>query len=154
MVRVSERPVKNETLLKISNQLVTYISSIQTKSNAEKFLDELLSDPERIMLAKRLAIVVLLERGHSYKTIERTLKVSSNTIARISGEKDKGRYKFIAKSCSLKRSRSRREDSAFWDYIELVLLAGMPSMGRGRWKFLDDLEAYEKRRQRRKEHKK
>ena len=105
------------------------------------------------MLAKRLAIVVLLERGHGYKTIERTLKVSSNTIARISGEKDKGRYKFIAKSCSLKRSRNRREDSAFWDYIELVLLAGMPSMGRGSWNFMDDLEAYAKRRQMQKEHK-
>jgi uncharacterized protein YerC len=64
-----------------------FISSIKnSKSNDEvvSFLDDLLSEPEKTMLAKRVAIAyMLLENKYTYHEISRTLKISFGTIAKV-----------------------------------------------------------------------
>lgn len=64
-----------------------FIKSIKSsKSNDEvvNFLNDLLSPPERSMLAKRVSIAfMLLENKYSYKDIIKTLKVSDGTVAKV-----------------------------------------------------------------------
>ncbi len=139
MTRISSRPIKEGIANKISNHLITYIASIKTKKESKKFLNELLSDSERLLLAKRLAIVIMLEHGHSYVTIEKTLSVSSNTISRISHEKDNGRYHFVEKRSEIRNGIKKVNDRDGLDAIEKILLAGMPPRGKGRWNFLNEL---------------
>ena len=56
----------------------------------EDLFDSLFTKTERLMLAKRLAIALLLERGRSYKDISRVLKVSSVTIGLVRNNIMKG----------------------------------------------------------------
>lgn len=46
-------------------------------------LKSLLSESEHLVVAKRLAIAVYLEKGRSYENIKQNLKVSSATIASV-----------------------------------------------------------------------
>ena len=57
--------------------------SIKTADEAVKFLTDLLTKSEVIMLAKRIKIAKLLIEGEDYKTIEGILKVSHGTIAKV-----------------------------------------------------------------------
>lgn len=48
------------------------------------FVEDLLSPSEKIMLIKRLAIAILLNKGYTYNQIDQTLKVSRPTIMTVS----------------------------------------------------------------------
>jgi len=47
------------------------------------FLGDVLTETERVVLAKRLAIAVYLNKNKSYENIRKDLKVSSATIANV-----------------------------------------------------------------------
>lgn len=64
----------------LSNNLISALADLNEKKDMASFMDSLFTQTERLMLAKRLAIAVLLERGFSYKKISGLLKVSSVTI--------------------------------------------------------------------------
>jgi len=64
----------------ISNNLVATLTNLGDKKDITSLMDSLFTQTERLMLAKRLAIAVLLERGLSYSKISKLLKVSSVTI--------------------------------------------------------------------------
>jgi len=53
------------------------------KTDAAKLLRDLLSEQEASMLARRLKIALLLEKGLSYKQIRQDIPVSDGTIAKI-----------------------------------------------------------------------
>ncbi len=61
-------------------QLMADTKSVQ---EAETLITDLLSETEKLALAKRLAIATFLEKGRSYENIRETLKVSSATIASV-----------------------------------------------------------------------
>lgn len=61
----------------------TVLRRIKTNSEVEFFLSSLLSETERMMLAKRLAIVVLLEENVPETTIAEILQVTRETVNRI-----------------------------------------------------------------------
>lgn len=82
MVRLNKVQLSNIQLDKIFNQLNTIISKLSTK-DTDLFLSDLLGGEERIMLAKRLAVVVLLQEGYSLYKISKTLKVSSATASKL-----------------------------------------------------------------------
>ncbi len=53
------------------------------KTDAAKVLRDLLSQQESVMLARRLKIALLLEKGFSYQQIRKEIPVSDSTIAKI-----------------------------------------------------------------------
>lgn len=59
------------------------IARLSTPYQVKLFLYDLLSSTERTMLAKRLAIALLLTKDYDYSSIKQILKVSSETIARV-----------------------------------------------------------------------
>lgn len=77
------------------------------------------------MLAKRLAIIVMLNEGCSIYRISDTLKVSSSTADRINDNLEKGSYNKILDL--FKKNRSNY--LAFLGVIESILTVGglMPS---------------------------
>ena len=84
MSQVSGRklsPKVEDEMFRVLRQSLVDCSS---EKESDLFLDALLSDTEKIMLAKRLAIMVMLARGTHYTHIAEALKVTSGTIAKIS----------------------------------------------------------------------
>lgn len=58
--------------------------ALKTPEEAAQFLKDLLSKQEAEMLAKRIEIARYLIRGEKYNAIQKSLKVSNGTIARVS----------------------------------------------------------------------
>lgn len=57
--------------------------NLKSVEDARIFLNDLLTRTEKTMIAKRLAIAVLLTKGYDYRSISSTLKVSATTINAI-----------------------------------------------------------------------
>lgn len=83
MTQVSRRPLSESIRKKVFSIFFTALASLSTASDIKKFLFDLLSPTEQTMLAKRLSIAILLEKGYSYETIKDILSVSQETIARV-----------------------------------------------------------------------
>ncbi|OHB22427.1 MAG: hypothetical protein A2939_02600 [Parcubacteria group bacterium RIFCSPLOWO2_01_FULL_48_18] len=66
------------------NQLFRSLIRVQNEKEAAEFLNDFFTLTEKRMLAKRLAIAVLLHAGANYKEINALLKVSHTTINRVS----------------------------------------------------------------------
>lgn len=84
MSQVSKRVVKAEVQEKIAETLLEAISQLKNKQDIQAFVDDLLTPVERVMISKRLAIAVLLLKGWNYNSIQDFLKVSTDTISKIS----------------------------------------------------------------------
>lgn len=80
----------------------------------------LLTPTERIMLAKRLAIITMLERGDSYYSITKLLKVSVSTVSRLDAARQRGNFDPLCRIFS--------RNLSFLDYLELFASAGLPSI--------------------------
>lgn len=82
MPHLSKWPLRPEIYDRLLELLVKLLTDKYSKKEAKDLLDDLLSPVERIMIAKRLAIVVLLTKGFSYGEIQRTVRVGKETIAK------------------------------------------------------------------------
>lgn len=76
------------------------------------------------MLAKRLAIIAMLERAERYDTIELRLHVSSSTILRLHRQLESGFFKPIQRVF-----KTSKGWGAFLDAIELLLAGPLPPRG-------------------------
>jgi len=81
-MRVSDKKLNKKIAKQIDNQLFSILSS--KKSGDLKFImDQLLTKTERLILAKRLAIFILLKQGLSGYKISRLIKVSQTTVSKF-----------------------------------------------------------------------
>lgn len=67
-------------------QLVTLLADIEHPKAMAAFLKAFLTDTERSVLSKRLAIFCLLSQGKSYEEIKDELHVSSATISSMADQ--------------------------------------------------------------------
>lgn len=131
MPHVSSKKLKKETLNKLYNEFGKALERSAKKSGTKFFLEDLLTKTEKIMLAKRFAIIYLLSQNVPNSYIVETLGVSYPTLSRMSLKYDIGKYS------SLLKTIKGKEKEAIWDILEKILKAGLPPRaGRGRWKFL------------------
>lgn len=119
MTRSSKKYISPSVKEGMYEILVGSIAKAQKKGDVVNFLTDLLSFPEREMLAKRLAIAYLLIREkYTHRDISRILRVGLGTIqrvARVLEEEGEGYRKIIT---SLKRDVSVEE---FMDgLVELI----------------------------------
>lgn len=83
MTRISRFPLNEDLLNKLFNLFFTVVGK---KNNIDEFKEtviDLLSPTERIMIAKRVAIIYLLLKKIDHMTISDTLKVSPSTVAKF-----------------------------------------------------------------------
>lgn len=59
------------------------LADLKTKESVARFLSDFLSPTEKMMLAKRLAIAVMVAKGYDYRTICSVLKVSLGKVTHV-----------------------------------------------------------------------
>lgn len=84
MARISKYKLQSRVLDKLFILFFEIVGNKHNKEEFQKTLVDLLSPVERIMIAKRIAIVYLLLKKIDYLTICDVLKVSPGTIAKFS----------------------------------------------------------------------
>jgi len=129
MTNISKRYLSTKQKAELSKQIVKLFATIH-KSNAGAFFKEFFTEAEQIMFIKRLAIIMMLEAGYSKYRIGKTILVSESTVSSASLKYQSGAY-----SEMLKITRTKDFDKEkFWEVLEVLLRAGLPPRGRGRWK--------------------
>jgi len=87
MSQVSKKIISKDLENRIFALLVDCIKETKQKQETAEFLDDLFTRVERTMMAKRLAIaILLLENKHTQTQIANYLKVSTSTVTRINRE--------------------------------------------------------------------
>lgn len=80
MPKVSKNPLSGETRRETTGALIRTLARIDDDKLLARFLDDLLTPTEKLMLSKRLMTAVLLQRGYSYGAVCRVLKMSKTTV--------------------------------------------------------------------------
>ena len=134
MPHVSKKKLKQKTFLKINDLLLDSLFPSASHNAGKSILKDLLTKTERVMLAKRLTMIVLINKGYSPYRITKILKVSSSTVARMID------HSMITPKIS-KNSSQSIDNGNFWDKLEKFILLGLPPYvphkRSDRWKFLD-----------------
>lgn len=84
MAQVSRRRLNERVETKVFELFSYTIARLTTPSSVVDFFDDFLTPTERIMLAKRLSVALMLIKGYDYRTIQSVLKVSLPTVASVS----------------------------------------------------------------------
>ena len=123
MGRVSRRHINKDVEERIFEIFRDYIAHLSNLSDIQEFLVSLLSYTEQVMIAKRLAIAVLLSRGFNYEYIDQTLKVSKSTVGTVHKQILTGApgYK---RATSYILGKEKRE--SLWNSLEEILLKISP----------------------------
>ena len=130
MPHISSKKLKKEVLNKLYNEFGKAFEKSARKSGTKFFLGDLLTKTEKIMLAKRFAVIYLLSQGVPVSYIAESLGMSYSTILRMSLKYDIGKYALLLKTLE-------KDKTDIWEILEKILRAGLPPRaGRGRWKFL------------------
>ena len=130
MPHISSKKLKKEHLQKLYSEFNTALEKSAKKSWVKFFLNDFLTRTEKIMLAKRFAVIYLLSKDVPASYIAEALYMSPATIFRMSLKYDIGKYSSLLKTV-------KKEDMDIWGTLEKILRAGLPPIaGRGRWKFL------------------
>lgn len=83
MAQVSKRPLRKEIYDQIFGLLPRILTESYSRDEAIKLLNDLLTPTEKIVLAKRLAIALLLAKEYGYEQIKEILCVSMPTVAMV-----------------------------------------------------------------------
>lgn len=83
MPQVSRKKLPYKTLQQILNSLVYVLADTKNQRQMVDFINAFLTSTEKVMLAKRLAIVFLLSERVGEIKIAETLSVTQPTVSRI-----------------------------------------------------------------------
>lgn len=131
MTQVSRYPIHKDVEKRMFEIFKASISHLRSSEDIEDFLEDFLSPVEKIMLAKRLSIAVLLAKGYTYPSISRILRVTPSTISTVSISlkySGKGYKKLVNKIL-----HDEKIDD-FWQRMEDILAKIPPSKGSD-WKY-------------------
>ena len=128
MPHVSRRRLNQETFDKIFQKLISVLEYAQRKNKFTSVLEEILTATEKIMLAKRVAIVLLLLGDIPQHRISEALIVSPTTVSKMSLQVEMGKYDSI-------KNISKKEKIDLEKIIWLLLTAGgvLPPRAGGRY---------------------
>lgn len=130
MPHISKKKLKPETFEKLFKKLISILEKAQSRRKFSSVLEELLTDTEKIMMAKRLAIVLLLFGNTPQHRIAEALIVSPTTVSKFSLQIEIGKYDSI-------KLISAQEKVDLEKVIWLLLTAGgimPPRMGGKYWR--------------------
>jgi Trp operon repressor len=84
MVNLSKIQVDEKKLVKVYQLMFEILNKADDKDDFLGIIKDILSPPEQLMVAKRIAIVYLLLKGVDHTTIAKYLKSSRATVAKFS----------------------------------------------------------------------
>jgi uncharacterized protein YerC len=83
LTKLPKKPLSIKRENKILADFDRFLAAIDKKDDWQIICESLLTPTERLMLAKRLQVGILLLKGYSYQKIEQELDTSSITIGKI-----------------------------------------------------------------------
>ncbi len=95
-MRITSQKLNPDIKKQIYWLLFQVIADLKDPQEVRLFLEEILSEVELEMLAKRLAIAHYLDRGRSYEEIKTSILTSSTTVASIATQVRNGQGLKIA----------------------------------------------------------
>lgn len=127
MTQVSKYPISQAVYERIFEILFQSIVDLKSHQEVNDFFKDFLSETERVMLAKRLGIAVLLTKGYSFAEIRKILRVSQTTIADANAflkYSNKGYKKVVHKILAAEKR------DKFWQKVDDLLSETIPPKGR------------------------
>lgn len=118
MPRVSRIPVNKSIKEELEEYFVSLISSLNNSNEIKQFFQDFLTKEEKLMLAKRLMLHLMLENGYKPFQVQQVLSISRETVRTHSNVWARGGsvYKKIIKKIAKKETAKR-----FWERVEKIL---------------------------------
>jgi Trp operon repressor len=132
MPHISKQKLKEGVINEIYSSLLEVLSETMESKKRKRLLGELLTNTEKIMLAKRLAVIFLLAKKVPPYRIWNKLKVSPSTIARFEVDIEK-KFKNLTEVGQKHENRNRLEK-----IIDGLLSISAPEKIGNRWKWIDE----------------
>jgi len=132
MPHVSKRKLEEKYIKDLFLEIVSVFERAGGRGELKQVLGQLLTSTEKVMLAKRLAVISMLSQDIPIHDIADSLSMSSSTVDIMSLKYETENYSYVVES-GLKKTD-------IGDIIRIIQTVGgiMPPRGKGRWKFLDD----------------
>jgi len=119
MVRLNKNLLTQQQFEQLFIQFARIVGPHKS-AEVDGVLREILGEEERVMVAKRLAAIVLLLENKSLYGIANTLKISPSTAQKIKANLEAGNYSTILK----RLGKSKKNYFAILDTIDSVLHLG------------------------------
>ncbi|MBM3209673.1 hypothetical protein FJZ40_05310 [Candidatus Shapirobacteria bacterium] len=132
MGRISKRKIDPEIEGRCFEIFWGLLAQLKSPLEIREFLESLLSYIEQTMLAKRLAIAVLLARGYNYEEIDQTLKVSKSTIGTVQKQLLIGAPGYKK---AVEKILHQEKIDRLWDKLEEIILSVSPPAQYGSARF-------------------
>ena len=135
MPHVSKLALKEDIFKKVHDDFARVLAETSQQKEIINFLNDVLTRTEKTMLAKRLAIIIMLSKEYPFRVISRALRVSESTIGAMKERMDRGGGGF---ELILERIEKQNSHDELLRRINRVIrfFALPPYAGKRRWKFL------------------
>ena len=134
MTNVSYKPLDKDTDEKIKQLFTDFLGSLSSEQAAD-FYQSFFTKSEQIMFVKRLAIIMMLERGAAYSHIAKVLEVSPSTVDATDKRKENGDYDAFIKAFSTDERKSR-----FWRALRILIDENLHRYTSSGWRWIDRLD--------------
>lgn len=131
MTNVSKKKLRSKVYKTIDDQFIKTIARLDEKTT-KTFLKNFLTATERVMFAKRLAVMLLLKEDFSPYRIARLLNVSTSTVRRIHAQ-------MLSKDIKLGTSIASIQNEFFKEFRDF-LFKGLSMSPKRRVQWLNDFE--------------
>lgn len=144
MSQISKYPISKEIADRIFEVFLKTFVEIKSREDADQFISDLLTPTEKVMLAKRLAIAFLLEKGYDYRTIQKIIRVSAPTITSVNIVRQYGSEGYRKLVSKIIKEEKLIE---FFENAVSKLLSAPAALekGSGTWSYLKDKVDEEKK---------
>jgi uncharacterized protein YerC len=118
MTRVSRHKLKENQLQEITDHFIHLVSTLKNSKEIENFLSEFLTKEEKLMLAKRLVLQMMIQKGYTTPAIQESLHVSYETVRNYTNQLEMRNNLFKKTVVRLVKRQKARE---FWNKIDKFL---------------------------------
>ena len=129
MTHISSKQLEPQLLEKLFRRILSVLEQAQKRGSLASVVNELLTTTEKTMLAKRLAIVLMLANNTPQHRIVQILTVSPTTVSKTALGIEIGKYKAILKI-------SKKEKTDIEKIVWNILTVGgimPPKVGKRYW---------------------
>jgi len=103
MSQVSAQKLSSSLEKELYNTMYQLLADLSNAKESERFSKGFFGNSELLVFAKRIAIAVFLDKGHSYEHIRRNLKVSTATISTVAEHMENDGYQLALQKIKAER---------------------------------------------------
>ena len=134
MPHISNRKIDDKSFNKIYDQLISVFDTSAKSLSSDVLLDEFLTKTEKIMFAKRLAILGMIDEGVSKYYIADILTVSSSTVDRLALKYEIGKFPHLLKII-------KKNKETIWQSLGGFIDDSVSKqIGKKRWDWLNEID--------------